>query len=76
MDLPELLLHPRPLQHLPHGLAGNPPVLELGQDHPPDLGVFLVHTDGSSDHEVLTGIPGWHTTQTFPATVSGWPSTS
>jgi hypothetical protein len=24
----------------------------------------------------LTGIPGWHTTQTFPATVSGWPSTS
>jgi hypothetical protein len=37
VDMPELPLPPRPLQNLPHGLAGNPPVLELGQDHPPDL---------------------------------------
>src|SRR5260370_31821011 len=35
--LPELPLRPRLLQNLPHGLAGNSPVLELGQDHPPDL---------------------------------------
>src|SRR5258708_15301657 len=37
VDLPELPLRPRLLQNLPHGLAGNSPVLELGQDHPPDL---------------------------------------
>ena len=37
VDLPEHPLPPRLLQYLPHGLAGNPPVLELGQDHPPDL---------------------------------------
>jgi transposase, IS30 family len=37
VDLPELPLRPRLLQDLPHCLAGNTPVLELGQDHPPDL---------------------------------------
>src|SRR5260370_8142845 len=37
VDLPELPLRPRLLQNLPHGLAGNSPVLELGHAHPPAL---------------------------------------
>ena len=37
VDLPELPFRPRLLQDLPHCLAGNPPALELGEDHPPNL---------------------------------------
>src|SRR3984957_12588429 len=37
MDLPELPFRPCLLQDLPHCLAGNPPALELGEDHPPNL---------------------------------------
>ena len=55
VDLAELPLRPRFLQGLPNGLTGNPPVLELGQDHPPDLIDRLTVMRRLPDHDPAGG---------------------